>query len=103
MILNRVVPAGGIINDILQGNAVEVVVYRLVESLPHGQGDTLGGARTLVYGVLEAAHGAEAALGDAEYLADGVLVRVLRQRVSPLIAAVGAEQIRFVQQRNDLL
>ena len=57
MILNRVVPAGGIINDILQGNAVEVVVYRLVESLPHGQGDTLGGARTLVYGILEAAHG----------------------------------------------
>ena len=53
--------------------------------------------------LVEAGHGREPALGQAQDLTDGVILRGTGQPVAALIAARGAQNVGFAQHGHDLL
>ena len=88
---------------LLADDAVEVLVYHLIESLPDGKRSTLSAPLTFDRVFFKAGHRRKTALRKTEYLSHRIFVRRSRQHISALRAADGFQYIGFTQNRNDLL
>ena len=93
----------GVVENVLQGDTVEIVGDRLVKSLPYGERDALRAAFALNRRVVQARHGRQAALRQPQNVANRVLIGRIGQLVAALVAAVGSEYFRAVENGNDLL
>ena len=90
------------VEDILQRNAVEILVHHLVQASPQRQGKTSVGSVTALGMEVQTGDRRDATLCQAENIADRILVRLLGKLLAALIAAVRVEKLRAVEHGNDL-
>ena len=90
------------VQDVLKGDVIQILIDDLIQPFPYGDREALLCTGTVYRAGLETCHRCQIALCDAQDLSHGVFLRLFREPIAPLIAPVGAEQVGFVQQRNDL-
>ena len=78
-----------LIHDILKCDAVKILVYHLIQSLPDREHGTVRAARTNRRLLTGAGDGGEVALLEAQYLPDRQRLRRLGELVATLRAAFG--------------
>ena len=92
-----------LLEQILQCDAVKIAANDPLQPLPHGQGGALSAARASIRVLFETGDGREPALGQTQNLTDGIVLWRAGQPVAALIAARGAQNVRFAQHGYDLL
>ena len=91
-----------LLEQVLERDAVEIVADDALQPLPHGQGGARSAARASVRVLFETGDGREPTLGQTQDLADGIVLWCASQPVAALIAARGAQNVRFAQHGHDL-
>ncbi len=89
--------------QLLQRNAVDILVDHLVQPRPERQSEALLGHGALVGHAAKARNGCHAALDGAQDLAGGVVGSILSQAVAALTAPLALDQPYPRQRGNDLL
>ena len=83
-----------LVDNVLQSDAVEVVVDDLVETCPDGKCGTVGASGACVPAVgYDAVDDLETALGQTQDLTDSDVRRILAEHVAALESAVGQENV----------
>ena len=83
------------LDNILQGNPVEILVCEAVKVLPDVEGYALVLARAGVLAVFEAGDGRKRAFGCAEDIADGALVGGNIEHITAAVSAICADEPRL--------
>ena len=91
----------GFLQQIRDGDAVEIVVDHRIQLAPHRQGAALGHAAALHGVLLQAGHRGQAALAQAQDAADGVLLGRFGQTVAAGLAAQTGQEIRPDKELDD--
>ena len=82
---------------------IDNAVYGCIYLFPDPESHTFGSSRTGVFLELKAGYGCKAALGQAEYHTNGIILRSFRQHISAACASYASDIACFSEYRHDLL